>query len=189
MLRIRSYLTVLMATCLLLVGGPALGAAPQGKALTPEEFEKMTEEGLPIFFEKLRCLTDNLIDCLDVEEAREWAVQVTEWKYPGGNRTDGTRANAFKHCIWMGATATRLGESEAKKIGGTHEFYGINQPGSLRKMDGENNAVGAALGAKAKEDNLSDQWGYVIEECKKLADSNQLYGLDGIKGNYAQEGD
>ena len=32
MLRIRSYLTALMATCLLLVGGPILGTAPESRA-------------------------------------------------------------------------------------------------------------------------------------------------------------
>lgn len=174
MLRIRSYLTALMATCLLLAGELMLGTAPESKALTPEEFEKIVEKELPHIFEKITCFMDNTTDCLHVKDTLEWAERVTEWKYPGGNSTDGTRANAFKHCIWMGATATRLGESGANKIGDTHEFYAIGQPKSFRRMDQENNAVGAAVGAKAKEDNLPDQWGYVIQECKKMADDKPI---------------
>ena len=177
MLRIRSYLTVLMATCLLLVGGPMLGTAPEGKALTPDELLRHVDEGLD-------CVLQNKLSCQHVETTKKWAEDVTEWKYPNGNKTDGTKANAFKHCIWIGATATRLGETDAYRVGFTHEKYAKDQKSDFRIMDEWNNFIGAGIGAKAKADNLSDQWGYVIDECQKLAESHDLYGPNGVKGAY-----
>lgn len=182
MLRIRSYLTVLMATCLLLVGGPALGIAPQGRANNLDEWEKKTRAPWSQFFEGAECGTRNGLKCLKIDDTKKWAEAVTEWKYPGGNGTDGTRANAFKHCIWMGATATRFGEQEAERIGEAHEGHNTFQRNSLRKMDEANNALGANIGAIAVYNRPDDQWGFVIETCKRYADANELYGLNGVPG-------
>lgn len=184
MLRIRSYLAVLMATCLLLVGGPVLGIAPQGRANNLDEWEKKTRAPRSQFFEGAECGTRNGLKCLKIDDTKKWAEAVTEWKYPGGNGTDGTRANAFKHCIWMGATATRFGEQEAERIGEAHEAYNTFQRNSLRKMDEANNALGANIGAIAVYNRPDDQWGFVIETCKRYADANELYGLNGIPGKY-----
>lgn len=203
MLRIRSYLTVLMATCLLLVGGPILGTAPEGRAenVQPNQDIPMpmqiivvpplvpSENDIVVRYlaEIIGCAWHSLIGCGHVPDAKSWAERVTDWQYPGGNKTDGTKANAFKHCIWMGATATRLGELNSRRVGDVHEWVATNQPEDLKDMDKANNLVGVRIGVKAKEDNLSDQWGYVIEECKKQAESNQLHGLNGIKGNYSDK--
>ena len=204
MLRIRSYLTVLMATCLLLVGGPILGTAPEGRAENvqlnqdiPMQMQILVtplahpESGIAVVGRRLDeiigCAWHSLIGCRHVPDAKSWAERGTDWQYPGGNKTDGTKANAFKHCIWMGATATRLGELNSRRVGDVHEWVATNQPEDLKDMDKANNLVGVRIGVKAKEDNLSDQWGYVIEECKKQAESNQLHGLNGIKGNYSDK--
>lgn len=203
MLRIRSYLTALMAICLLLVGGPMLETAPESRAenvqlnqdiLMPMKMAQplalsVSENDIVVRYlaEIIACAWHSLIGCGHVPDAKSWAERVTDWQYPGGNKTDGTKANAFKHCIWMGATATRFGEQEAERIGEAHERYNTFQRNSLRKMDEANNALGANIGAIAVYNRPDDQWGFVIETCKRYADANELYGLNGIPGKYTDK--
>lgn len=87
----------------------------------------------------------------------------------------------------MGATATRFGEQVSERIGEAHERYNTFQRNSLRKMDEANNSLGAFIGNEARLHNLEDQWGYVIETCKRYADANELYGLNGVPGKYTDK--
>ena len=94
-------------------------------------------------------------------------------------------ADAFRHCAWIGALATRLGEQDAYRVGFVHEEYDAEQPKAEMKMDDWNNFTGAAIGSAAVSSGTSDQWGYVLNECESRARSYQLYGLGGVKGNYS----
>ena len=106
MLRIRSYLTALMAICLLLVGGPILGTAPESRAenvqlnqdiLMPMKMAQplalsVSENDIVVRYlaEIIGCAWHSLIGCGHVPDAKSWAERVTDWQYPGGNKTDGT---------------------------------------------------------------------------------------------------
>lgn len=143
--------------------------------------EKLVRKG----FEFVECHYFNKSECWHLQSTSDWATITTDWKYPGGNLMDGTKQNAFKHCIWIGALATRLDESSAYRAGFVHEEMARSgQPPEFREMDEWNNFVGASIGADAKRKNLPDQWGYVVDQCYSLAESGQLYGPGGIKGGY-----
>lgn len=129
--------------------------------------------------------SDSGSECWHLNDTKKWAESTTEWKYPGGNTTDGTISNAFKHCIWIRALATRLGETGSYRAGFVHEEFATNQPEEFRQMDEWNNFIGAKIGADAKRENIQDQWGHVMDRCYSLAQTNQLYGPGGVKGGYA----
>ncbi|GAB2636381.1 DUF6973 domain-containing protein [Nocardia goodfellowii] len=120
-------------------------------------------------------------NCVHVLDAKTWAENVTKWKFGRNGRND--MSDAFRHCAWIGAVATRLGQSEAYTVGMIHE-ENANGPESEYKMDDWNNFIGSGIGAAAVSSGTSDQWGYVLSECESKARAHALYGLDGIKGNY-----
>ncbi|WP_394855190.1 DUF6973 domain-containing protein [Rhodococcus aetherivorans] len=120
-------------------------------------------------------------NCVHVEDARNWATEVTIWRFGYNGRND--ISDAFRHCAWIGAVATRLGERDAYTVGFIHE-NNSQGPDSEFKMDDWNNFTGAQIGAAAVRSGTSDQWGYVLQKCEAKARSNQLYGLNGVKGNY-----
>ncbi len=122
------------------------------------------------------------IQCAQVKDAADWAQSVTVWIFGHNGHNDGT--DAFRHCTWMGALATRVGERRATDIGFLHERHFPN-PHSEWAMDVANNQVGASYGQLAMEARLSDQWGYVQQICGNVARNKQLYGLDGKRGNYS----
>jgi RHS repeat-associated protein len=73
-------------------------------------------------------------------------------KHLYGAYRDGSRGNAFKHCVWAGACAILLGPLTAKIITDAHEniYYGWRfGQDNLRneRMDLRNNRAGIALGA------------------------------------------
>ncbi|WP_454296798.1 SH3 domain-containing protein [Salana multivorans] len=121
--------------------------------------------------------------CTHALDARNWAFDVTDWKYPD-HSAHNDEADAFRHCTWTGAMATRLDQSGAYYVGYVHEINDSAQPDAEEEMDLWNNFIGAGLGAKAKELDVDDQWGYVLEHCETLARNGELYGLDGVKGDY-----
>lgn len=121
-------------------------------------------------------------NCVHVVDAKVWAESVTEWKFGHNGRND--MSDAFRHCAWIGALATRLGERDAYTVGFIHEENGPG-PESENKMDDWNNFTGAGIGAAAVRSGTSDQWGYVMNECETKARKYELYGLDGVKGNYS----
>lgn len=136
--------------------------------------------------EAFDCAILNGLDCGYVLDAQAWAVRVTAWKFPGGGHND--MADAFRHCAWMGALATRIGSNRAYTVGYMHEDAGDRrgQPASERQMDEWNNFIGAGIGDDAVRSGTSDTWGYVLNECESRARNFELYGLDGIKGNYKE---
>lgn len=136
------------------------------------------------FDEGLNCAVLNGISCVHVQDARQWSVSVASWKFGDGNHHN-NMADAFRHCAWIGALATRLGEQDAYRVGFVHEEYDAEQPKAEMKMDDWNNFTGAAIGSAAVSSGTSDQWGYVLNECESRARSYQLYGLGGVKGNYS----
>lgn len=123
------------------------------------------------------------IDCVHVIDSASWAMDVTAWKFPGPAHNN--MADAFRHCAWMGALATRIGSGDAAFVGILHEEYSPG-PEAERRMDLTNNTTGAWIGDDAVDSGTSDTWGYVMNECESRARNFQLAGLWGKKGNYSK---
>lgn len=136
------------------------------------------------FEEALDCAVLNGFACFHAQDAKNWSISVTDWKFKSERKLN-TMADAFRHCTWIGALATRIGQQDAYRVGFAHEEYDSSRVEAESKMDDWNNFIGAGIGAAAVRSGTSDQWGYVLNECESRARSYQLYGLDGIKGNYA----
>mgnify|MGYP000847831560 FL=1 len=132
--------------------------------------------------EEFDCARYKHFGCFAAFDAMGWATRVTNWKFPNDPSQHNGMADAFRHCIWMGATATRIGKVNAFGIGQIHEDHTPNNPQRERDMDESNNLVGAQIGEDARNMNLTDQWGYVIEQCESKARNYQLFGLGGVYG-------
>jgi hypothetical protein len=91
----------------------------------------------------------NLLACGRVLAASYTAIRETEriFRLPyGGPRPDGTRSNAFQHCLWMALTARAVGASSALQYGQRHESCRKNDADKV--MDLRNNQVGVAIGSR-----------------------------------------
>lgn len=119
--------------------------------------------------------------CSQVQDAANWAQSATIRRFGHNGHNDVT--DAFRHCAWMGALATRVGERRATDIGFLHERHSPN-PQPEWRMDVANNQLGASYGQLANDAQLRDQWGYVLNICESAARNKRLYGLDGKRGNY-----
>lgn len=119
--------------------------------------------------------------CNQAQHAANWARDVEKWKF--GSNGHNNMGDAFRHCAWMGALATRVGRTTAENIGFLHERH---SPGPHKEwlMDTRNNSVGAYLGQIAVNARLADTWGYVLKNCETRARNRLLYGLNGVQGNY-----
>lgn len=122
------------------------------------------------------------LDCFHAQDAKTWAVAVAEWRFSDLDQHN-TAADAFRHCAWMGALSTRVGESKAIEVGNIHE-NNSRGPEDERAMDLGNNRIGSHIGAQAVIRQPKDQWGYVLKACESQARAGQLNGLNGVKGNY-----
>lgn len=120
--------------------------------------------------------------CRHTKDAADWAHRVTVWKFKRNGHND--MSDAFRHCAWMGALATRVGSSRAIQVGDFHEDFMKPNPIKERRMDVANNVVGAGIGAWAVQKKYKDTWGYVLKECESKARNKRLYGLDGKLGRY-----
>ena len=151
--------------------------APTESAYLPEKGENA---------DTIKCLVNHQIACWQAKDAKDWAFSVTEWRFPefGPKHMHNTMPDAFRHCAWTGAMATRFGFDDALHISMVHEMTSTDGDESEAIMDELNNNIGAQIGEEAVRLNLDDQWGYVMEQCESKARNYELFGLDGIKGNY-----
>ena len=136
------------------------------------------------FDEGLNCAVLNGVSCVHVSDARNWAESVTTWKFGAVNHHN-DMGDAFRHCAWIGALATRIGQQDAYRVGFVHEEYDKDAPEAEKMMDDWNNYIGAGIGADAVASGTSDQWGYVLDQCESRARDRTLYGLGGLQGNYS----
>lgn len=120
--------------------------------------------------------------CADANDASNWAKGMTSAKFRT-LRQHNDIADAYRHCAWMGALATRIGWTKAVGIGFLHEELNPG-PNSEYLMDTNNNMVGASIGVTAVQRRERDTWGYVSRECEAKARARQLRGLNGRIGNY-----
>lgn len=138
-------------------------------------------------FEMRLCATSYLPDvCLNAKKASDWARGITTSRVRSGvfrDGSDGTMANAFLHCTWIGAISVWHGPDTAIGIGALHETANPN-PFPLTKMDHFNNITGASIGDEAVRLGVADGWGYVMDECESRAKEGLLYGPCAIQGNY-----
>jgi hypothetical protein len=96
-----------------------------------------------------------------------------------------TRANAFKHCCWIGTTAYYLTGDTARGFGKRHETrneeetaqaVGPKGPAWLQAqiaMDLHNNEVGIAFAADVKAHGpRNTAWRRLVDKCLQAARSN-----------------
>jgi hypothetical protein len=120
--------------------------------------------------------------CGAAGDAADWAWDVTKWRF--GYRGEHDTSDAFRHCAWMGALATRVDARLARGIGFLHEeLYPNDRAWYL--MDVYNNFVGSKLGQYAdNRGDMHDTWGFVLNRCESLARDGRLYGGNAVQGNY-----
>lgn len=111
--------------------------------------------------------------CAYAKDAQQWAESITRWKFPNEIALN-TRADAFRHCTWSAALTQRVGFETAWQILSTHETSASSQPANQLRMDMANNYTGTQIGMKARREGGSDQWGWIMNKCEKLARSGQL---------------
>lgn len=132
----------------------------------------------PSFDEIVYCLVN--VSCSTVQDATDWASNTAKWRYPNAKQHN-DKADAFRHCIWAGALANRLGYDKAHVQSIGHEQDG--DPLDEVLMDVANDLVGLDIGVKSLSEGGKDQWGWIMKECGSLADAHKLYGLGGVQGN------
>jgi hypothetical protein len=121
-------------------------------------------------------------ECNNAKDAAQWAEGVTIGKYGGNNEElhNGV-PDAFRHCLWSGAMAQRMGTDTALTIANNHELLD-SAPGSEASMDSYNNHIGVTIGEQSNGVGTSDTWGWIMHECSERADTGALYGQGGQMG-------
>ncbi|WP_040738792.1 DUF6973 domain-containing protein [Nocardia tenerifensis] len=119
----------------------------------------------------------NAGDCLAADDAKNWATGVAEWRYQNNPRSlhNGV-GDAFRHCIWAGAIAQRIGADRAATILSIHENKDDN-PLDEWLMDTANNETGVRLGVESNSKGGGDTWGWIMNRCGALADGGKLRTL------------
>lgn len=134
--------------------------------------------------EAIDCFALYNLDCAHAQDAQLWARDVAAWVFPEHAVQHNDMADAFRHCVWIGALATRVGQQDAYTVGFMHEEYAEDNPSEEYAMDDWNNFIGSMIGEDAVNAGVEDEWGHVLAECESRARSYELYGLDGVLGNY-----
>jgi hypothetical protein len=119
--------------------------------------------------------------CLIVNDATSWASSTAEWKYPESLHNG--KGDAFRHCIWAGALANRVGYDRAFTQVMVHEDP-ATEPMNEVSMDVANDLTGLGIGDRSRTEGGSDSWGWIMSECATQADGRALAGLDGVIGAY-----
>ena len=78
--------------------------------------------------------------------ARDTANAVTEGLFGSSWKTENTRENAFRHCLWNALMAYSIGPELARQFGDAHEFGMMEKYPENTKMDLHNNEVGYRIG-------------------------------------------
>lgn len=174
---------ILFAGAALAPAGSYAESAAQAVGLEVEAADASPNEWVISNAEAIECAARyGPFACNHARDAANWARDVTVWKFPNMSHHN-NQADAFRHCAWMGALATRVGLSTAYWIGHLHEQHAPG-PDQEFYMDVWNNYRGAQYGQIARDARLDDQWGYVLRVCESGARNGHLYGLNGIRGNY-----
>jgi hypothetical protein len=125
--------------------------------------------------------------CAVMNDASNWALRTARWKYPGSVANNGA-GDAFRHCIWAGVLAQRMGYDTAYTAVLLHESSDASSSDSNKtataSMDAFNDYVGLDLGRRSNKVGTKDTWGWIMNQCDKRANNHELYGLNGVKGAY-----
>lgn len=129
----------------------------------------------PTASEVIYCVSPRAGDCLHGQDAADWASGVTEWRYQNYSRQafHGGIADAYRHCIWSGALAQRIGEDRAMTLVTVHELEATDGEDHVQ-MDMENDRTGVTIGGQANGRGGSDTWGWIMSQCAAKADSGLL---------------
>lgn len=165
---LRKAVTALSAAGLVLGMGLATAAPSQAQDLFWDE-----EVGGVTIYEAVHCVVNAKV-CGHAIDAQKWAVSITDWKFPSGGPHHNNTADAFRHCSWAGAMTHRVGRDKAMEVLANHEAIDNKQPTAELEMDMANNLTGMEVGIKARSKGGTDQWGWILGQCEKLARTNQL---------------
>jgi hypothetical protein len=125
--------------------------------------------------------------CAVMNDATNWARRTAEWKYPNSFANNGA-GDAFRHCIWAGALAQRMGYEVAYTAVLLHESADASssdpEKTATSAMDAFNDYVGLELGRRSRKVDTKDTWGWIMNQCEKRTDNHELYGLNGVQGAY-----
>lgn len=92
---------------------------------------------------------------VQVAWARDTANAVTEGLFGESWKTENTRENAFRHCLWNALMAYTIGPELARQFGDAHEYGMMEKYPENTKMDLHNNEIGYQIGtAPFTEDEL-----------------------------------
>jgi hypothetical protein len=119
--------------------------------------------------------------CPAWQDSANWASSTAEWLYP--DSTWNGKGDAFRHCLWAGALANRVGYDTAFTLVMIHEDT-TTDPMNEVTMDATNDAIGLDLGIRSVSEGGADQWGWILSQCQQRAESGELSGLDGFLGSY-----
>lgn len=165
--RLAVMATAALAAATLPLGGP--GAAPAHAESSGVSTDEM-----------VWCVLS--LSCVQVKDATDWARATAEWRYGGDSLHNGV-GDAFRHCIWAGAIANRVGYDAAYTQVIVHEDLS-SDPISEVSMDIANDLTGLEIGIRSHDEGGDDTWGWIMTECASLADAGELAGLDGFVGAY-----
>jgi hypothetical protein len=125
--------------------------------------------------------------CLQAKDASDWALSTAEWRYPDSFASDG-KGDAYRHCIYSGALAQRIGYTNAYTLVMVHEdMVAASNDSNLmarNTMDVTNDMIGLGIGVRARNEGWDDQWGWIMSQCEQKVESGELAGLDGVLGAY-----
>ncbi|MBJ7291625.1 hypothetical protein [Williamsia sp.] len=122
--------------------------------------------------------TIGIVDCAAAQDAASWATGITQARYSSDDAQSfhGGRADSYRHCVWAGATAQRIGEDRAMTVLTVHELDATDGQDHVQ-MDIENDRTGAGIGDASNQQGVSDTWGWIMSQCAALADSGKLTRL------------
>lgn len=149
----------------LTLAGPAAPALAESYGLTAEELQWCAMNG----------------SCLTLHDTATWALRTATWKYPESVSNDGA-GDAFRHCIWSGSLAQRVGYDDAYTTVLLHE---ADEDGSeAATMDAFNDYAGLEIGVQSNEAGTSDTWGWIMNKCEERLENGELFGLGGAQGKF-----
>ena len=85
---------------------------------------------------------------VQVAWARDTANTVTVGLFGERWKTENTRENAFRHCLWNALMAYVIGPELARQFGDAHEYGMLEKYPENTKMDLHNNEVGYLIGTE-----------------------------------------
>ncbi|MBR4235469.1 MAG: hypothetical protein IKR85_05335 [Clostridia bacterium] len=144
-----------------------------------EIFGALIDEFLPerLTEKEIELIKAHPLAALQVNRARNIADTVTKGLFGERWRTEDTRENAFRHCLWNALMAYLIGPELAKQFGDAHEYGMLEKYPENTKMDLYNNSIGYILGTEPFSESELDAAAQArrLREYGEICGSNDMY--------------